>query len=138
MAKCINCSNEYTPKVDYQKYCTNKCRLEGQKKRKYETINDTTNVQHTNTNVQHNESPETSKTEFFSSEIMDRLLSERDKYHQADKERIKAEYETKMLEARLTAIEKRIEEDSKPSAMESFLTPEVISGIVQYVTQPKQ
>jgi hypothetical protein len=69
---------------------------------------------------------------------MDRLLSERDKYHQADKERIKAEYETKMLEARLTAIEKRIEEDSKPSAMESFLTPEVISGIVQYVTQPKQ
>jgi len=57
---------------------------------------------------------------------MDRLLSERDKYHQADKEN------------RLEAIEKRLEEDNKPSAMESFLTPEVISGIVQYVTQPKQ
>jgi hypothetical protein len=138
MAKCLNCSKEYTPKVEYQKYCSNKCRLNGHNKRKYGTINDTTNVQHTNTNVQHNESPETSKTEFYSSEMMDRLLSERDKYHQADKERIKAEYETKMLEARLTAIEKKLEEEEKPSAMDSFLTPEVISGIVQYVTQPKK
>ena len=127
MAKCLNCSNEYTPKVEYQKYCSNKCRLYGHNKRKYGTTNDTTNVQH-------NESPETSKTEFYSSEMLDRLLSERDKYHQADKERIRAEYETKMLEARLIAIEKKMEEDSKPSMIENILTPEVISGIIQLAT----
>jgi hypothetical protein len=134
MAKCLNCSNEYTPKVEYQKYCSNKCRLYGHNKRKYGTTNDTTNVQHTNTNVQHNENPETSKTEFYSSEMLDRLLTERDKYHQADKERIKAEYETKMLEARLTAIEKKMEEDDKPSMVEKFMTPEVISGLIQLAT----
>ena len=82
---------------------------------------------------------ETSKTDFLSSAIVERLLEERDNYHKADKERIKAEYETKMLEARLSAIEKKLEEDDKPSFLENFMTPEVISGIVQMATQkPKQ
>lgn len=138
MAKCLNCSNEYTPKVEYQKYCSNKCRLYGHNKRKYGTTNGTLNTPQTDTNIQENEPMETRKTDFISSAMVDRLLSERDNYHNADKERIRAEYETKMLEARLTALEKKIQEDDKPSAMEKLMTPEVISGIIQLATQKPQ
>lgn len=138
MSKCLNCSNEYTPKVEYQKYCSNKCRLMGHNKRKYGSMNGTLNQPQTNTNIQETEPMETRKTDFISSAMVDRLLSERDNYHKADKERIRAEYETKMLEARLTALEKKMEEDDKPSAMEKLMTPEVISGIIQLATQKPQ
>jgi hypothetical protein len=127
---CENCNQTFTPKTESQKYCSNKCRVDAFNRRKYASVNEV--------KQELNEPLNTAKNEFFSSEMLDRLLTERDKYHNADKERIKAEYEKKMLENRLEAIEKRLEEDNKPSAMESFLTPEVISGIVQYVTQPKK
>lgn len=110
----------------------------GHNKRKYGSMNGTLNQPQTNTNIQENEPMETRITDFISSAMVDRLLSERDNYHKADKERIRAEYETKMLEARLTALEKKMEEDDKPSAMEKLMTPEVISGIIQLATQKPQ
>lgn len=128
---CDNCNQTFTPKTESQKYCSNKCRVDAFNRRKYAPKNEATQPI--------NEPMETSKTDFLSSAIVERLLEERDNYHKADKERIKAEYETKMLEARLSAIEKKLEEDDKPSFLENFMTPEVISGIVQMATQkPKQ
>lgn len=138
MAKCLNCSNEYTPKAEHQKYCSAKCRVDGFNKQKYASTNEPVNTFNSGTNVQHNEPMQTSKTEFMSSAMIERLLSERDNYHNADKERIKAEYEKKMLEARVLALEKKMEEDDKPSVMEKFMTPEVISGIIQLATQKPQ
>jgi hypothetical protein len=123
---CNNCNQTFTPKTESQKYCSNKCRVDAFNRRKYASINEV--------KQELNEPFNAVKNEFYSSEMMERLLSERDKYHQADKERIKAEYETKMLEARLVAIEKRMEEDDKPSMVEKFMTPEVISGLIQLAT----
>lgn len=127
---CDNCNQTFTPKTESQKYCSNKCRVDAFNRRKYALKNEATQPI--------NEPMQTSKTEFYSSTMLDKLMQERDNYHNADKERIKAEYEKKMLESRLIAIEKRIEEEEKPSMMEKFLTPEVINGIMQLATQPKK
>ena len=46
-------------------------------------------------------------------EILTRILAERDKVHASEIAKLEAEYKTKTLETRLTAIEKKLEEGEK-------------------------
>ena len=46
-------------------------------------------------------------------EMLDRILAEREKAHQQEIARLEAEFKARPLEARLSAIERKIEEDEK-------------------------
>lgn len=113
---CAYCDTEFTPRLEAQKFCSNRCRTAEFRER-----NPAQNALKPVT-VTHQET--------VSKEMMDRILAERDKVHQHELMRIEAEYKTRTLEARLSAIEEKLKEkeESDDKGIGGFSLTDIISA----------
>jgi hypothetical protein len=66
-------------------------------------------------------------------EILNRILAERDKAHAHEIARLEAEHKAQSLEARLTAIEKKLEEgDKEEEEIAGFKISDLVTAYMTY------
>lgn len=124
MANCINCGNEYAPKVEHQKYCSNKCRLEGFNRQKYQAQNPL----NTYTNVPINEP----FNGIITPDLLERILIEREAKHKAELEKLRAELKLESLESRVKKLEEEAEEEEPEQSIAGFKLSDIMQAYQMY------
>ena len=97
---CQHCKAEFTPVNKWQTYCQTKCRIEAFNARKNALQ---THQNNPSTNAFRNDMPNE-----HIEQILERLLSEREAVYQAKLQQIQTEHDKKILELKVTEMEKRL------------------------------
>jgi predicted nucleic acid-binding Zn-ribbon protein len=125
---CNNCGNEFSPKRTEQKYCSAACRVKAFNVRKNAILthqinaNDMDNINALQTD--HKRIDET----------LERILNERQQVFETKLRQIETDYEKKLLELRLTDLEKKVK-DLEKAAEESaggIKMTDVMAGVGSY------
>lgn len=130
MKTCTNCKQQFTPKNEWQKYCSNSCR--------YKSFNtNKNNTENVNTNDMVNDSV---------ANVVDRLLSEREAVYEAKLRATQIEHEKKVLELKISDLEKRmqtlersLEDYEKDNSKTGISMPDMLNAAAMYfATQTQQ
>ena len=121
---CSNlyCENEFSPKNDAHKYCSSTCRKEAFEDRKH------SDNAHVGTPVQ---TPVLQPVQTHVSDTMERILKEREEVFLSKLKAMETEHEKKILELRLTELEKKVRDLEKEVDGSSPNVSELLGGAIQ-------
>lgn len=133
MKTCTNCKQQFTPKNEWQKYCSNSCRYKSFNTKK-------NNTENANTNDMTNDMTNDSVTH-----VVDRLLSEREAVYEAKLRATQIEHEKKILELKLIDMEKRLnaierahDDLEKENSKGGISMPDIINAAAMYLATQNQ
>lgn len=125
---CSNlyCENQFLPKNDAHKYCSSTCRKEAFEDRKH---SENAHVgTHIITPVQ---TPVITPVQTHVTETMERILKEREEVFLSKLKAMETEHEKKILELRLTELEKKVRDLEKEIDGSSPGVTELLGGAIQ-------
>ena len=131
--ECNNCGKEFTPKRPEQKYCCASCRVKSFNARKYAHITDNFNAN----DMESINAPLTPIETHTSNKIdamIERILSERQSVYESKMEAMRKEYENKILELRLTDLERKVKDLEKlqEESASGIKMQDVMAGVGSY------
>lgn len=124
---CNYCSAEFRQKNPTHKFCSNSCRVQAHNQNKNALINTPINAfrTHNNNEVITNYNSAEKQAEI----ILERILKERQDVFEAKLKNMEIEHERKILELRLTELEKKVRDLEKDS--DSPGVSELLGGAIQ-------
>lgn len=128
---CNYCSAEFSQKNPTHKYCSNSCRVQAHNDKKNELINEPINAPFNAYKTQTNNEVVTTynNAEKSAEIILERILKERQEVFEAKLRNLEIEHERKILELRLTDLEKKVRDLEKDA--ESPGMSEMLGGAIQ-------
>ena len=131
--ECNNCGKEFTPKRPEQKYCCASCRVKSFNARKFAHITDNFNAN----DMESINAPLTPIETHTSNKIdamIERILSERQSVYESKMEAMRKEYENKILELRLTDLERKVKdlESAHEESSQGIKMQDVMAGVGSY------
>jgi len=130
---CNNCTKEFTPKRPEQKYCSASCRVKSFNARKNAFLTPQINVN----DMDNTNAPLTTIETHTSNKIdamIERILSERQAVYESKMAAMQKEYENKILELRLTDLERKVKDLEKATEEngQGFNMQDVMAGVGSY------
>lgn len=129
MKNCLKCQGEFTPKNEWQKYCSNACRMQAFNERQNEPKNE----------------PKNDMTNEHINDIVNRLLAERESVYEAKLKATQIEHEKKILELKLVDMEKRLnaierahDELEKENSKGGISMPDIVNAAAMYFATSQQ
>lgn len=131
--ECNNCGKEFTPNRPEQKYCSASCRVKSFNARKnaLETHNFNANdMESINAPVTTIETHTSNKIDA----MIERILSERQAVYESKMQAMQKEYENKILELRLTDLERKVKdlESAHEESSQGIKMQDVMAGVGSY------
>jgi hypothetical protein len=130
---CNNCGKEFTPKRPEQKYCTASCRVKAFNTRKNAFLTPQINANDMD-NINEPLTPIETHTSNKIDAMIERILSERQAVYESKMEAMKKEYENKILELRLTDLERKVKdlESAHEESSQGIKMQDVMAGVGSY------
>ena len=133
MNTCTYCTKEFTPKRPEQKYCSASCRVKAfnARKRALETPNFNANdMESINAPLTPIETHTSNKIDA----MIERILSERQAVYESKMAAMQKEYENKILELRLTDLERKVNDLEKAQEENTggIKMTDVMAGVGSY------
>jgi hypothetical protein len=132
--KCNNCGNEFHATKQWQKYCSNSCRVSAHNKRTQAIITQHNNAMETKQNNDTLTPIETQQTSKQIDAMIERILSERQAVYETKIAAMQKEYENKILELRLNELERKVKDLEKAHEENSggIKMQDVMAGVGTY------
>jgi len=129
MNTCTYCNKEYNAKVKRQKYCSDSCRVRAWNERLTNKIN-SIEMQETNVPITSIETQATTKLD----SMIERILNERQAVYESKMIAMQKEYENKILELRLTDLERKVKdlEKAQEDSTGQIKLQDVMAGVGSY------
>jgi hypothetical protein len=127
--KCNNCGKDFHAIKQWQKYCSNACRVSAHKQGVHETETQQINAMET----QQNNAMETQSTKQIDA-MLERILNERQQVFESKILTMQKDYENKILELRLTELERKVKDLEKLQEENSsgIKMQDVMAGVGSY------
>jgi hypothetical protein len=135
--QCTNCGKNYNASKQWQKYCSNACRVSAHNKRTHATEtqqnNETITQQINAMETQPNNELETQSKKALDA-MLERILSEREAVFQSKITAMEKDYQNKILELRLLDLEKKVNDLEKAQEENSggIKMTDVMAGVGSY------
>ena len=135
--ECNNCGKGFNAIKQWQKYCSNACRVSAHKKGTHaietQQINAIETQQINAMETQNNNATETQSTKQIDA-MLERILNERQQVFESKIATMQKDYENKILELRLTDLERKVKDLEKlqEESASGIKMQDVMAGVGSY------
>ena len=127
--ECNNCGKGFNAIKQWQKYCSNACRISSHNKRTHATETQQINAMET----QQNNATETQSAKQIDA-MLERILNERQQVFESKIATMQKDYENKILELRLSDLERKVKDLEKlqEESASGIKMQDVMAGVGSY------